>query len=312
MRFLTVISLIVLLCLAGWPAPLARAAGGDNYLVQPGDTLLTIAARYGLSVGDLAAANGLAWNAWVYSGQSLIIPNLAPASVPVPTGTEVTYTVQVADTLANIAYRYGVTPEVLQAANGLANVNLIYPGQQLVIPGNAAILAAPVYAQPAPATIIDLSDGDWVEIGPVVAPPDLPVIYSNPAPAPPAVYGGSGEKWIDVNLTNQALVAYEGNQPVFQAVISSGLPQYPTIAGTFSIYVKYPSARMRGGYGADAYDLPNVPYVMYFHKGYGLHGTYWHNNFGVPMSHGCVNLLTTDAEWLYNWAPIGTRVVTHY
>jgi lipoprotein-anchoring transpeptidase ErfK/SrfK len=69
---------------------------------------------------------------------------------------------------------------------------------------------------------------------------------------------------------------------------------------------------MSGGSGADYYYLPNVPHVMYFYGGYGLHGTYWHNNFGTPMSHGCVNLSQTDAEWLYNWASVGTKVVTHY
>lgn len=67
-----------------------------------------------------------------------------------------------------------------------------------------------------------------------------------------------------------------------------------------------------GGAGDDEYFLPAVPYVMYFHGNYGLHGTYWHNNFGQPMSHGCVNLPTDAAQWLFNWAPIGTKVVTHY
>ena len=60
------------------------------------------------------------------------------------------------------------------------------------------------------------------------------------------------------------------------------------------------------------YYLPNVPYTMYFYQGYGLHGTYWHHNFGTPMSHGCVNLATPDAEWLYNWASVGTLVNVHY
>jgi lipoprotein-anchoring transpeptidase ErfK/SrfK len=59
------------------------------------------------------------------------------------------------------------------------------------------------------------------------------------------------------------------------------------------------------------YYLPGVPYTMYFYKGYGLHGTYWHSNFGTPMSHGCVNLKTEDAGWLYNWASIGTIVNIH-
>ncbi|MGE5251028.1 MAG: L,D-transpeptidase, partial [Bacteroidota bacterium] len=58
--------------------------------------------------------------------------------------------------------------------------------------------------------------------------------------------------------------------------------------------------------------LPNVPYTMYFYKGYGLHGTYWHNNFGTPMSHGCVNLRIEDSKWLYNFASVGTTVNVHY
>lgn len=59
------------------------------------------------------------------------------------------------------------------------------------------------------------------------------------------------------------------------------------------------------------YYLPDVPYVMYFYRGYGLHGTYWHNNFGVPMSHGCVNLRTEDAAWLFDWASVGTPVTVY-
>ncbi|NIO43122.1 MAG: L,D-transpeptidase family protein, partial [Burkholderiales bacterium] len=60
------------------------------------------------------------------------------------------------------------------------------------------------------------------------------------------------------------------------------------------------------------YVLPNVPYVMYFYKDYAIHGTYWHNNFGTPMSHGCVNMSTADARWLYNWSSYGTLVNVHY
>jgi lipoprotein-anchoring transpeptidase ErfK/SrfK len=121
-----------------------------------------------------------------------------------------------------------------------------------------------------------------------------------------------GEKWIDVNLSKQTLTAYVGNTPVYRAVVSTGTRKYPTVVGTFRVYVKLRTDRMTGGRGADYYDLPNVPYVMYFYRGYGIHGTYWHNNFGTPMSHGCVNLRTGDARWLYNWATVGTKVVTHY
>lgn len=144
-----------------------------------------------------------------------------------------------------------------------------------------------------------------------------------PTAAPPGGVGG-GEKWIDVNLSTQRLVAYEGNKAVYWAVISSGLPGTPTVTGRYRIYVKYRSAPMSG----PGYYLPNVPYIMYFYRGYGLHGTYWHSNFGTPMSHGCVNLKTSDAQWLFQWtAPYvqpgvnsasasasnpGTLVVIHY
>jgi lipoprotein-anchoring transpeptidase ErfK/SrfK len=95
---------------------------------------------------------------------------------------------------------------------------------------------------------------------------------------------------------------------VRQIVVSTGLPGTPTVVGQFRIYVKYESTLMTG----DDYYLPNVPYTMYFYKGYGLHGTYWHNNFGRPMSHGCVNLPTPEAEWLYGFASVGTLVNIHY
>jgi len=124
----------------------------------------------------------------------------------------------------------------------------------------------------------------------------------------PITPGSDGERWIDVNLSQQLLIAYEGETPVRWVTISSGLPKTPTVVGQFRIYVKYVSAGMTG----DDYDLPNVPYVMYFYKGYGLHGTYWHSNFGYPMSHGCVNLPTPEAEWLFNFASIGTLVNIHY
>ncbi len=116
-------------------------------------------------------------------------------------------------------------------------------------------------------------------------------------------------KRITVNLQNQTLTAWENDQVVYQTAVSTGLSQTPTIRGNFAIYTKIPSQRMTGGsqsYGY--YDLPNVPYVMYFSGAYSIHGAYWHNNFGQPMSHGCVNAPLVAAAWLYNWAPIGTSV----
>ena len=119
-------------------------------------------------------------------------------------------------------------------------------------------------------------------------------------------------KRIDVNLSTQTLVAYQGNSRVFITRISSGVAKHPTPTGTFSIYAKLRSQEMKGGVGREHYDLPGVPYVMYFYGGNAIHGTYWHHNFGHPMSHGCVNATISAAAWLYNWAPYGTTVTVHY
>jgi lipoprotein-anchoring transpeptidase ErfK/SrfK len=120
------------------------------------------------------------------------------------------------------------------------------------------------------------------------------------------------ERWIDVNLTTQTLTAYEGETPVLNSLISSGMWQFPTVTGEFHTWIKYESQHMTGYHLGYNYDLPNVPHVMYFFKDYAIHGAYWHNNFGTPMSHGCVNVNLVDAEWLYNWAPLGTLVSVHY
>lgn len=120
-----------------------------------------------------------------------------------------------------------------------------------------------------------------------------------------------GEKRIEVDLTNQKLYAYEGDTKVFDFTISSGRTITPTPTGEFTTWIKLRSTRMKGGSKAlgTYYDLPNVPYVMFLYnnqiakwKGYGIHGTYWHNNFGTPMSHGCINMKTPEAEQLYTWA----------
>lgn len=114
--------------------------------------------------------------------------------------------------------------------------------------------------------------------------------------------------WIEVDLTNQIMFAYRDNQIINGFKISSGTSSYATVTGTYKIFSKYPAIRMTG----PGYDLPGVPYTMFFYKGYALHGTYWHNNFGTPMSHGCVNMETKDAFWIYENAPVGTYIVVHY
>ncbi len=121
----------------------------------------------------------------------------------------------------------------------------------------------------------------------------------------------TGEKHIYVDLASQTLTAYEGTTFVLKTLISSGKWD-KTPVGNFHIWEKLRATRMSGGSGADAYDLPNVPYVMYFYQDFGLHGAYWHDNFGHPMSHGCVNMRAVDAQVLYDWAdgPSGNTLGT--
>lgn len=141
-------------------------------------------------------------------------------------------------------------------------------------------------------------------------PTDTPQPYV--APTQPVVptqqISSSGEHWLEVNLTEQRLYAYAGDTLVASFVVSTGTWEHPTVTGRYHVYMKLRYDNMSG----PGYDLPNVPYTMYFHKGYAVHGTYWHNNFGTPMSHGCVNLSISDAEWVYNFSSVGTLVYVHY
>ena len=121
-------------------------------------------------------------------------------------------------------------------------------------------------------------------------------------------YSTGGVHWIDVDLSQQMLYAYEGDTIVASFLVSTGVAAFPTVVGQFHVYLKFEYTDMAG----PGYYLPDVPYTMYFYRGYGIHGTYWHSNFGTPMSHGCVNMYTPDAEWLFYWAPMGTLVNVHY
>jgi lipoprotein-anchoring transpeptidase ErfK/SrfK len=117
----------------------------------------------------------------------------------------------------------------------------------------------------------------------------------------------SNQRWIEVDLSRQRLIAWEGKKPVHAVIVSTGKSSTPTVTGVFEVQTKYASARMQG----DDYDIPDVPYTMYFFEGYAIHGAYWHHNFGTPVSHGCVNVAVDHAEWFFNWAEVGTPVVVH-
>lgn len=132
------------------------------------------------------------------------------------------------------------------------------------------------------------------------------------------------ERWIEVDLSEQKIKAWEGNTIFLESPVSTGLPQTPTPTGEFRIWIKLRYTKMEGGSGRGYYNLPNVPYTMFLEsqdvsrtKGYGLHGTYWHNHFGTPRSHGCVNLPTPIAEKIFHFVTtegtnsLGTKVIIH-
>ncbi|GAB4446648.1 MAG: hypothetical protein Kow0031_29290 [Anaerolineae bacterium] len=315
-------------------------ANGPLHTVQPGDTLTAIAGSYGLSAADLAAANGLPQEGWLQPGQQLVIPAPAPmpvAAAPLPPtafsgfGSPAAYYPAPPAQSQYYAPARPLPAAPVQAAPP-ANFTPYSPESMWEQP--AQLPPAELYPQPAetspyfapqtaypPAGYQPYPSNPTFQPAPAYASPANPAAGWPPAGGPafappprlnPALMTPNGEKWIDVNLSTQTLTALEGQTPVYRALVSTGLWDTPTVVGTYNIYVKYEKADMSGGSGADAYHLEDVPYVMYFHGGYGLHGTYWHSNFGQPMSHGCVNLHTLDARWLFDWAPVGTKVVTHY
>jgi len=122
------------------------------------------------------------------------------------------------------------------------------------------------------------------------------------------------DKLITVDTGAQTLTAWEGGKIIHQTKVSTGMKLTPTVKGSFKIYLKYPVHDMRGPspykniYPTGKYHLKNVPNIMYYYQGYAIHGAYWHNNFGRPASHGCVNVPLSSAEWLFNFASVGTRV----
>jgi lipoprotein-anchoring transpeptidase ErfK/SrfK len=117
----------------------------------------------------------------------------------------------------------------------------------------------------------------------------------------------SQERWIFIDLKTQRLIALEGATPVYAIVVSSGKNSSPTRPGIFKIQSKVPAQRLRGA----GYDIPNVPYIMFYQGNYAIHGAYWNHQFGKPVSHGCVNVAVNHARWLFAWASVGTPVLIY-
>lgn len=262
-----------------------------SHIVQPGDSLTIIANQYGITVNEILQANNIAnpnhiergqelqiWTAETVSDEVKVAVDAIPEDTPaeliegVPPENNITYLVQEGETLGSIALRYGISWQTLAAVNGISNADQVFAGQEIVIPAVDA-------------------NGTAVE--------EMLALASN-SPQPTVTVG----KQIIVDLSDSTVYAYEDGQLVHSAVASMGLPATPTVQGDFNIYHRLDSQTMSG----PGYYLPGVEWVQYFYQGYAIHGTYWHNNFGQPMSHGCVNLPNNEALWFYNFAEMGTPV----
>jgi hypothetical protein len=143
----------------------------------------------------------------------------------------------------------------------------------------------------------ETKDGLWLS--------DRDASRLDPAKRMPA-WGKAGERWLDVNVTKQTLVAYDGEKPVFATLVSTGeagLADHETSTATkrgiFRIHTKHISATMASREVGEEFELRDVPYVQYFEEGYALHGAYWHDRFGTPKSHGCINLSPEDARRIF-------------
>jgi LysM repeat protein len=308
----------------------AAYAQGNVHVVQRGESLGTIAQRYNVSQNDLARTNGITNPNLVYVGQRLVIPGRGVANAASATGDGY-YTVQRGNTLSQIAQRHGMSVNELMRLNGLSNPNHIQVGQKLRVSARAQPLPSTGSSQPSVAnTIYVVKAGD--NLSKIAQRHNTTVealMAANGLPNPNHVWIGqrlrvtggaaasgvattnapaNGAKWIEVNLTKQTLTAWQGNVAVLHTSVSTGTSRTPTVTGRFKVGTKYTSQHMSG----PGYSLPGVPWVMYFYGAYAIHGTYWHSNFGTPMSRGCVNMRSEEAKFLYNWAPAGTEVVVRY
>jgi hypothetical protein len=121
-------------------------------------------------------------------------------------------------------------------------------------------------------------------------------------------WGKDGERWIDVSVGKQVLLAYEGTKPAYATLVSTGEagledPETTksTARGIFRIHTKHLTTTMASKVVGEEFELKDIPYVQYFEEGYALHAAYWHDDFGTPRSHGCINLSPEDARWLFQW-----------
>ncbi len=155
----------------------------------------------------------------------------------------------------------------------------------------------------------DVGGWVWYRIGPEDWVEQRRLAKVEPDPERPQ--GVESDRWISINLYEQTLAVYENGEMVYATMVSSGLDGWWTQPGVFQVYKKLANDPMSGAFAADRSDyyyLEDVPWILYYDQSRALHGAYWHNGYGYPRSHGCVNLSPVDANWIFNWAEEGTWV----
>jgi LysM repeat protein len=301
------------------------------HVIAVGDTLSNVAEQYNVEVADLAAYNQILDYNHVVIGQKLRIPPAGvtitePAEYVLP-GANGYHVMRQGDSLGAVAQLYNLTLEQLLALNhlDLDDPNIVQMGTMLrltdavelptntIVPesdtvtytvqrGDSLSDIAAAYHTTVAQILADneLTDGD-VRVGQtlnIFKPATALEAFGVDAPA-------DGERVIVVDLSDQSLTAYQGDVVVLYSIVSTGKDATPTRVGEFAVYQKFKSQEMTG----EDYDLPGVPWVMYYDEDFAIHGAYWHANFGIPTSHGCTNMTIPESKALYSWAPIGTRVI---
>jgi LysM repeat protein len=290
-------------------APVAPAMGQLGlHIVQPGESLFTIAARYGMQVTDLTRLNGTRFGAPLMPGRGLWVPlakalpvaradAAAGANAPASTGaavdspamdlppepadpareaaTRTAHTVVAGDTLSSIAQQYGVTAGHLMRLNDIAEGDYLQLGQVLVVPAPGAGIVA--------------------------------------AEARSASVGGGDGKRIEIDISDQRMYVWQGDTLVWNLVASTGMNGYPTRRGTFAVQSKIDNA------WSSAWQLWMPNWLGIYWAGGSENGIHalpiingqrlWGGYLGTPISYGCIVLDTVDAAMLYDWAEIGTKVV---
>ncbi len=366
-RIVTVGAALLMICalvLSGIPGSVSAAPSSDDivYTVKPGDRLVDIAARYGVSASAIVRANGLANADTIFPGQKLVIPSpaTAPASTAAPTAAaaattapiaprqDITYTVQLGDTLAGIARKFGISASAILQANGISNADLIWVGQKLVIPAAGSVASAGSTPSAA-ATSAPTPE-------PTVAPLPTPTIHTVQAGETLSQiarrYGVSVEALVSTNglgsadmirvgmkliipgkggegsvgpvaratkfvasISQQRCWLYSGETVIARWICSTGRPGSGTRPGEYKIQSKMPKA-----YGSTWNIWMPFWLGIYWAGGSenGIHGLpwdattgvqIWSGNVGKPITYGCVMLDNVNAKMLYDMAWIGMPVI---